>query len=195
MIEPLWRQLAPQLEHSFLTLLAENLHPSIEADEVQDWSQRELFEMLRNGFVRFDAPDHVCIHAVSEGSIWYPATVAARDLINEALQASPGSLLAPLMPDEAAFAQCALDDNQFIVCDITNGDRSRVFSKYISARWAAPHEIYEVAKAVDATIDCVCDQTGGSKMEHKTLAFVAELLEWCRAAPEGHPEEDEAWPS
>jgi hypothetical protein len=156
-----------------------NGHAPEEA-EPEYWTQRELFDVLRNGFVRFDRPGHVCIHAVGEGSIWYPATVEACDLINEALQAAPGSLLVPLCPDEVELAQRCLDDNQFIVCDITNGDRSRFFSKYISARWAAPHEIYEVAEVVDATIDCVCDQTGGSKMEHKTLEFVGELLEWCR---------------
>jgi hypothetical protein len=175
-----WRQLAPQLENTFLSLLAENLHPTPKEEEPQGWSQRELFGMLRNGFVRFDAPDHVCIHAVGEGSIWYQSTVEARDLINEALQAAPGSLLVPLCPDQVALAQRALDDDDLMVCDITNGDRSRVFSKHISARWRAPHEIYEVARAVDKTIDCICDQTGGSKMEHKTLAYVGELLEWCR---------------
>ena len=193
-----WRQLAPILEDSFLTLLAESLNPSIEEEETQVWSWREVFEVLRNGFLRFDGPCHVCVNHVGEQSTWYPAVVEARDIINEALQASPGSLLVPLCPDEVELAQRALDAGLLKVEESWGYKHIHHFCTNIRADWSVcdrrdskcysfpglvgkPFDLHELAHAVDRAVECAIIQLGMPNSPpgvSKSLELVADLLVW-----------------
>jgi len=155
-----------------------------------------VFAPLQDGSVRFDAPGHVFVHGLDEGSRGYATAVFVCDFINEALSASPGCLLVPLTTAQTMDAQLALNAGLLKIVETWNGDHSRLAwvdirpphhgfaldGKYhrFPGREGEPYDLIGLAHAVDAAVERAIIQLelpNSPPGISKSLDLVGDILE------------------